>query len=77
MKMAKKGSRGLISKRVKALECKCSWNGSKQAGAQRWDYCTCKVSVEKGKRGTIVSPKPDLEYLIPTIFITTLKKKKR
>ncbi len=75
--MAKRGPRGLISKRVKSLECKCSYNGSKQAGAHRFDYCVCKVSVEKGKRGTIVSPKPDLEYIIPTIFITPPAKRRR
>ncbi len=75
--MAKKRPRGLISKRVRGLECKCSYDGSMQAGAHRFDYCVCKVSVEKGKRGAIVSPKPDLEYIIPTIFITPPAKRRR
>ena len=75
--MAKKGTRGLISKRVRGIQCKCAFNGSKQGDALRFDACICRVSVEKGKRGTIVSPKPDLKYPISTIFIEPPKKRRK
>ena len=64
-----KNPRGLISKKVRGLQCECSYDGAEQAGAHRYDYCVCRVSIEKGKKGNIVSPKPDLEYVIPTVFI--------
>jgi len=72
MKMAK---RRWISKRVKGLECKCSWDGSKQAGYERFDHCLCKASTTKGKRATVI----DLpgEYLISTIFIKPPPKRRR
>ena len=75
--MAKRKPRGLISKRVRGLQCECSYDGSLQAGSHRYDYCVCKVSVEKGKRGTVVSPKPDLEYIIPVIFIKGPPKRRK
>jgi len=73
--MAKGKPRGLISKRVSVLDCNCSWDGSLQGEAERFDHCICKVRVTKGKRGATVSPKPDLEYIIPTVFIAAYPKK--
>jgi len=58
---------GLISKKVKVLDCNCSWNGSKQGEARRYDYCQCKARVEKGKRGGLVL-KPEI-YILGTVFI--------
>ena len=45
----------LISKKVKVLDCNCSWDGAKQAGAHRFDYCTCKVRVDTGKKAGSLS----------------------
>lgn len=73
--MAKRQPRRLISKQVQVMDCNCSWDGSIQVEAHRFDYCVCKVRVRRGKKGASVSPKPDLEYVIPTIFIAAYPKK--
>ena len=62
--------RRLISKKVKVLDCNCSWDGAKQAGAHRFDYCTCKVRVDTGKKSGELKLLPD-EYIIGTVFIAT------
>jgi hypothetical protein len=61
----------LISKRVKGIQCDCSWNGSKQAGFERFDFCKCKLSGQKGKRGTVYSLPG--EYNLGVIFIKAPK----
>ena len=73
--MAKRGPRMLISKSVSVLDCNCSWDGSLQGEAHRFDHCVCKVRVTKGKKMATVSPKPDLEYTIGTVFIAAYPKK--
>ena len=72
--MAKRTPR-MISKKVRGMTCECSWDGSKQAGYERFDYCKCKVSGIKGKRDTVY----DLpgEYIIGTIFIKPPPKRRR
>jgi len=65
------GKRGLISKKVEVLDCNCSYDGSKQAEASRYDYCRCKVRVQKGRKGAIVSATPDKIYTIGTVFIAS------
>lgn len=59
----------LISKKVTVLDCNCSWNGSKQGQARRYDYCQCKVRVRTGRKGAIERPIYDQTYTISTIFI--------
>jgi len=71
--MAKKKTRRLISKRVEVLDCNCSWDGSRQAEARRYDGCVCKVRVAKGKKRLMVSL-PE-KYSIGSIFIAKLPKK--
>jgi len=71
--MAKKRTRRLISKKVEVLDCNCSYDGSLQAEASRYDFCKCKVRVAKGKKRLMV-PLPE-EYSIGTIFIAGYPKK--
>src|SRR5437867_4673115 len=58
----------LISKRVRVLDCNCSWF-STQGSADRFGFCECKVRVEKGKRHAIESPAGDQTYNLGTVFI--------
>ena len=64
--MASKKPR-LISPRVTGMQCECTWNGSEQGDFRRYDFCKCKVSGTKGKRGLVV----DLpgEYPVGVMFI--------
>ena len=66
-------ARGLISKRVKVLDCNCSFDGAKQVGAHRFDSCVCRVRTAKGKEGAL-EMLPET-YNLGTMFIAVYPEK--
>jgi len=77
--MAKGVSRGLISKKVEALDCNCAYSRKEPfAGGHidRFDHCKCSVRVMKGKKG-LVPESPSKVYPIGAIFVGTGKQKAR
>ena len=61
-------ARGLISRKVHVLDCNCSTQ-SKQGEVDRYDFCVCKVRIQKGRHGEIVSATPDLKYNISMLAV--------
>ena len=65
----------LISKKVTGMQCDCTWNGSKQGSYDRYDFCKCKISGQKGKNKAVYSLPGT--YPIGVIFIKAPKSKRR
>ena len=62
---------GLISKKVEAMDCNCTYSRKepfKGGPIDRFDMCKCTVRVMKGKKG-LVPETPAKTYRVGAIFV--------